>query len=133
MKAWLPVYIKFHGLTVACSLDSPRRFEMFSFNKFTQNLNVKAFLKDSSILPCICKALILQTKIIKILTGHKLRSYSPKVLNTKKTITLNRKKLNLAWWRMSMIVLTKSEINMALTNLSSQYGSIKFQGELMKK
>ena len=32
-----------------------------------------------------------------------------------------------------MIVLTNGEINMALTNLSSQNGSIKFQGELMKK
>ena len=61
---WLPIYIRFDYPTVACSLNSPRRSEIFSFNKYIQNLNAKAFPKDSSILPRICKALILQTKIV---------------------------------------------------------------------
>ena len=59
VKTRLPIHIKFDDPTVAYSLNSPRRSEIFSFNKFIQNLNIKAFLQDSSILPCICKDLIL--------------------------------------------------------------------------
>ena len=36
------------------NLITPIGFKVFNFNKFINNVNVKAFLNDSSTLPCDC-------------------------------------------------------------------------------
>ena len=49
--ACLPTDIKFDYPTIAYPLTNP----IFNFHKFIHNLEVKAFLQDSSVLPCNCE------------------------------------------------------------------------------
>ena len=44
--------IKFDDTTAVYSLTNPIRSQIFNFNRFASNLDVKAFLKDNTILSC---------------------------------------------------------------------------------
>ena len=55
VNASLHTDIKSDDPTFVYSLTNPRRSKTFNFNKFIRNLDVKAFLQDSSIFLCHCK------------------------------------------------------------------------------
>ena len=55
----LPIDMKFDDPTVVYSLFNPIKSEVFNFNKFVLNIDVKVFHQDNSIYHSIVKALIL--------------------------------------------------------------------------
>ena len=46
---------KFTAPTVLYSLTEPISTKIFNFNKFVSSLDLPAFVKDNTILPCNCK------------------------------------------------------------------------------
>ena len=56
VKEAIPSIAKtFTNPTIIYSLKEPVRSKIFNFNKFSSSLNVRSFLKDSTILPCSCE------------------------------------------------------------------------------
>ena len=54
LKTCLPTNIKLDDATVVYSLTSLIRSKISNFDKFVSDLDVKAFLRDNTILPCNC-------------------------------------------------------------------------------
>ena len=55
----LPIGIKFDDSTVVYSRFNPVKSEVFNFNEFFINLDVKVFHQDNSVCHSIVKVLIL--------------------------------------------------------------------------